>query len=337
MDSVPDSWAQTPWERDDNLAVPMLHKSQVPYLPLPNKLQHLDVWIPAQFAPQHGQHLPPSSWLPEPGSNTLWVIFIHGGAWRDPFITSEWFILPTLKALPTAVFNSRQAPIAFVSISYTLSPYPLHQTHPTGPPATDYSRSAQHPQHILDVLSAISYLQQRAGFGSDYLTVGHSCGATLAFQAAMSPARWGVVNTAKAALVKPPAMILGLHGLYAMPELVANPGGKHDAYKHIYEAMVRNAFGDDCGRLWESISPASIENWADEWPAGSRVRLVQSRNDSMVPFAQAERMRDGLARSKSDRLAVDLVEGSEDHDEIWQNGAPLADLLVKTIADFTGA
>ncbi|KAG5977998.1 hypothetical protein E4U55_006437 [Claviceps digitariae] len=320
MGSISDGWSEKPWALRNDFGVPMWQKSQVDYVSLPNQLQHVDVWVPAKYTPCP-KTLPPS-WLPDP--DTLWVIYIHGGAWRDPLITSASFI-PTLKNLSSAWLQSRKTPVAFASISYSLSPYPDHPTHPSG--RCDYSRNASHPKHILDVLEAISFLQSRANFGNNYILAGHSCGATLAFQAAMNPVRWGAGMPKN--FIKAPLMVLGVNGLYDMAQLTENPGGQYNKYRQIYADFTRNAFGDDVD-LWRAISPAFVENWATEWPDGRHVMIVQGKKDNLVPYRQGERMMDSLLGSKADRLVVELADGDGEHDEIWQKGT-LAKFLMRAI------
>ncbi|GAO14598.1 uncharacterized protein UV8b_05337 [Ustilaginoidea virens] len=323
-DSVPDRWSETPWQQQgQDFPVPMWHKPQVPYSSLPGRLQHVDVWVPATSTSQ--SDTPSPSWLPP--SSSLWVIYVHGGAWRDPLITSD-SLVPALKRLPRELFESAgpKAPTAFASVSYSLSPYPEHPTLPSKP--SDYSRNATHPGHILDVMAAISFLQQTAGFGSNYILAGHSCGATLAFQVAMNTARWGV-GPAKA-YIRPPASILGLNGIYDLPGLVDGPGEKHEHLRPIYEQFTRNAFGKDRG-LWAFISPALVQDWAAEWPGGRHAILVQTREDSLIPFSQGEQLRDSLVRSGTGKLRVELLEGYGDHDETWENGTLLASMISRAI------
>ncbi|GAB0135777.1 hypothetical protein EsDP_00004102 [Epichloe bromicola] len=309
----------------------MWQKSRVPYVSHPNKLQHVDVWVPAKYAPHPDR--PPASWLPD-APHTLWVVYIHGGAWRDPLITSE-SLAPTLKSLPPAWLASMKTPVAFASVGYTLSPYPDHPSQPSVP--SDRSRNAAHPAHILDVLEAISFLQRRAGFGDNYILAGHSCGATLAFQAAMDPARWAVDGAGgDDVVVKAPSMVLGLNGLYDLPGLTEDPGGGHERHRRVYAGLTSNAFGHD-KNLWRAVSPALVvESWATEWPGGRHVMLVQSPGDALVPYRQGERMRDGLVASKTDKLAVELIEGDGDHDEIWEQGTLMAEVLVRAIRKASG-
>lgn len=132
------------------------------------------------------------------------------------------------------------------------------------------------------------------------------------------------------AYIKAPLMVLGLNGLYDMPRVVRDPGDKHSQYCHIYEQFTRSAFGDD-EEVWKAISPAFVEDWAREWPTGRHVMLVQSREDSLVPFSQAEGMMAGLVKSKSAELDVVLVEGHGDHDDVWRKGELFAEVLSRAI------
>ncbi|KZZ97495.1 hypothetical protein AAL_03459 [Moelleriella libera RCEF 2490] len=344
--SSANGWSSIAWEESRELAVPMWHKTRVPYLPSPNSLQHVDVWIPTAsscLASSSPRHQLPASWIPPP--NALWIIYVHGGAWRDPLITSAT-LTPALKQLPLT------DDVVLASVSYSLSRYTQHATQPSSP--ADCSRNAMHPRHILDVLAAIGFLQETAGFGSNYILAGHSCGATLAFQAAMDPARWrgGETESASIAtrindsdsnsnsnmsssphyLVQRPAMILGLNGLYDMPQLCHNPGGVYNDYRDSYEEITRGAFGDD-ERAWAAVSPALVEDWAAEWPEGKCVLLMQSPQDSLVPFAQAEGMRDSLRKTMGPGLRVELVDGYGDHDDTWEKGTLLAEGISRAIKE----
>ena len=92
----------------------------------------------------------------------FWVVYLHGGAWRDPKQKSdEGHCL--LRALPAKVGDSW---IAGASINYRLS--------------TD-DTSVRHPDHLNDVTSAIQFLAANYSLERMVL-VGHSCGATLAIQ-----------------------------------------------------------------------------------------------------------------------------------------------------------
>ena len=59
---------------------------------------------------------------------------------------------------------------------------------PSSNQVADPARSSVHPDHIHDVQAAVRYLQQKYEIGRNYVLVGHSCGATLAWQVFAS--RW---------------------------------------------------------------------------------------------------------------------------------------------------
>ncbi|KAH8651255.1 hypothetical protein BX600DRAFT_441690 [Xylariales sp. PMI_506] len=115
----------------------------------------------------------------------------------------------------------------------------------------------------------------------------------------MNHAKWS--PEAAALTVEKPRVIVGLNGLYDMPSLIKHPGLDHQRLTSLYESFTRMAFGDD-ERLWEIISPVSVQNWASEWPEGKRVVLTQSKEGSLVPYNQPERMMARLNESKADSL-----------------------------------
>ncbi|KAG4301821.1 hypothetical protein PCANB_002072 [Pneumocystis canis] len=90
----------------------------------------------------------------------LWVIYIHGGAWRDPEHDSK-----DGHALIHFLCNQSyiQNKIAYASVNYRLSP------------------DVMHPEHLKDVESAIMFLKKTYKLKRCIL-VGHSAGATLAIQ-----------------------------------------------------------------------------------------------------------------------------------------------------------
>ena len=122
----------------------------------------------------------------------------------------------------------------FASINYRLSPYPSHPSDPSSP--SDPSRNAKHPNHIHDVLNAIRLLQKEYGFGERYLLVGHSCGATLAFQVAMIRRGEGPYKPG----YEKPVGVLGVEGVYDMVALRDNH--KEEA---VYQEIIENVFGTD--------------------------------------------------------------------------------------------
>jgi len=300
------TWASVPW-------TPVLNgrhiigyqKHLVPYLLGGNSLQTLDVWIPLPEAP-------PAAHLPAlPGT---WVVWLHGGAWRDPNISASAFE-PAARHL----LERKASHIAgLASFNYRLSPYP-------GTPSDDAAHSARHPDHVADVLSGLAYLQ---GLGADkYILAGHSCGATLAFQAAMGPERWGLGGPKIIA----PVAVAGFNGLYDLEGFITTPDAGFENLRDVYEEFTRGAFGDDA-EAWKSVSPATANpSWVTEWTAngGKTVTLVQSGEDTLVPRTQLEAM----WRCLQGRVELNEKEANGGHDEMWVDGRRMAGILAEMAAE----
>lgn len=218
------------------------------------------------------------------------------------------------------------------SVNYSLSPYPTHPKNPSPPSdpnqPPDPSRMARHPDHIFDVLAAISYLQHKAGFGSNCMLIGHSCGATLALQACMDAARW--TGTSAVPRITKPRLVLGLNGLYNLPKLIQDPGEKHKQLVPIYESFMKLAFGDS-HHAWHSVSPCSVQDWIKPWGSGNKVILAQSKEDTLVPYAQTQEMLDVFQPNVRNGLLVEEKTIDGDHNDIWVNGDQLAALIGKVV------
>lgn len=213
----------------------------------------------------------------------------------------------------------------FASLNYRLSPYPSHTSMPSNP--DDRSRNARHPDHIDDVLKALDYLQAEYGFGQRYVLVGHSCGATLAFQVAMS------LNGSLSAVAIQPMGIIGVCGIYDMPLLVRN----HE-HEHVYETFTVSAFGED-ETTWSEASPVN-GNYARTWKNGKFSMIAHSRDDELVEWAQCDAMKDALAKHRSDdrrQQRVDaVVELSGSHNEVWQDGKQIAECIETMLQELLG-
>ncbi|KAJ5086446.1 hypothetical protein NUU61_007753 [Penicillium alfredii] len=277
--------------------------------------------------------------------------YIHGGAWRDPTITATSF--DTTESILRA---SPKTPISGVaSISYRLSAHPNHPQDPTST-APDEFRAAKHPDHIRDVEAALAFLQNTFGFGSRYILVGHSCGATLAFQAVMgaivghrenaftdhgNAARPSFtiepVSTSPAPLpprlTAHPTAIVGVAGIYDLRRL-------RDAHPDIdaYREFIDGAFGAD-ELLWDAVSPAQMvgsRGVEGGWKTGRLVVLAHSKDDELVDEGQLGSMREALRgweaaeaqvpvqelTRRDRRVSVLPISGA--HDESWLSGEELA-------------
>ena len=297
-------------------------------------------------------------------SAKYWVIFIHGGYYRDPKVQAGSFH----RALASLVSNPlylhlRGSITGYASINYRLS---AHSDHPQDPEKTpDYEmHNAKHPDHIDDVIAGIAELQRKYGFGSNYLVAGHSVGATLAFQLALCQQKsWqppsNSSNTSTENAIDPPSAILGLNGIYSFPAL-------HESFPS-YVGMTSGALGSD-PKIHAAVSPAAYpgSTYASTWtPKHGRRRIVilaSSPQDALVDHKQVEVMLEALngasssseyspdARSMSNATAfsdattinpatasntlhrvasdvgfeVQTLQLKGDHDHVWQTGEGLA-------------
>ncbi|CAL5870882.1 uncharacterized protein PFLUO_LOCUS5123 [Penicillium psychrofluorescens] len=304
----------------------------------------------------YGQHnvLQTISVTPLARQDGYWVIYIHGGAWRDPTVTSASF-----DATESILRKSSDLPIAgYASISYRLSAHPNHPQDPKSTPSDEF-RDAKHPDHIRDVEAALTLLQNTYGFGSRYILVGHSCGATLAFQTVMGAVAGhreqsftGDANEPGAGaetvfsspgslpprLTTHPTAIVGVAGIYDMRKL-------RDTHREIsaYREFIEGAFGTD-EKLWDAVSPAQVvgsRGVEGGWKVGRLAVLAHSRDDELVDEAQLDSMRESL-RGWEETEAQVLVDDelaskhrrvcglplSGAHDEIWSNGKELARAII---------
>ncbi|KAL5341800.1 Alpha/Beta hydrolase protein [Aspergillus crustosus] len=260
-----------------------------------------------------------------------WVILIHGGAWRDPTQTATTYITPALSILispstKTSASPANPKPITgLASISYRLSPHPSHpqSSNDTETPPVAL-RDAKHPDHFDDVQTALRFLQERFGFGGRYVLVGHSCGATLAFQSVI-PAL--VAQGGKDQGYATPIAVLGMAGIYNLRLL-------RDKHKSVsaYQEFIEGAFGGD-EKVWNSVSPGVVG--VDGWESGRVVVLAQSKGDTLIDGAQSEGMKKALESwenygSKGERK-VHALEIEGEHDEAWEKGSELARAILFTI------
>lgn len=233
----------------------------------------------------------------------------------------------------------------FASMNYRLSPYPDHPTkptHPTGsahdgiPPASrnDESRDAIHPDHLHDVLAALNYLQRRFGFEERYILVGHSCGATLA---------WQVVLAAAQEMTLPrPLGVVAFAGVHSLPVLLANHPPSHTP---VYEQIIVNAFGPEWLANCALTSPVEMltdmhkrgQRLRDRWPEGRLAMMVQSKDDELVDGDQVLMMGEALRMDAERerelpkrRDEVVWVEGWT-HDEIWEKGDAVAETVMRAL------
>ncbi|KAI0977316.1 alpha/beta-hydrolase [Xylaria arbuscula] len=271
-------------------------------------------------------------WEVDPANKgKYWVVYIHGGAWRDPRVTHEDFA-PSIDWILKTAADDGIAIAGFASIDYRLSPHPEFPQDPATTPAAQF-RGAQHPDHIDDVRAALVFLQQTYGFGADYLLLGHSAGGALAFQLlATSP------FPSSGAPIAPqvehpvlPVAIVGFEGLYDFT-------GVDQRYGGAYAPFFRGAFGEDPAS-WDAAAPIKFGgNYAEKWPGGKIVLLGWSPDDTLVDEPEADnlarRLKDvdgfveegGQGRAEEKRVLL-LKDLRGDHDDIWRSGEHVARLV----------
>lgn len=122
-------------------------------------------------------------------SNSRTVVFIHGGAWRDPGNTFNDFELFALHLDATS-----RGQLNLFGLNYRLSP------------------AVKHPCHLEDVVAGLNYLCSKFGITHVHL-VGHSVGATLILQ---------LLQTARVKLAAPIRVdnCYLIDGIYDIPELL---------------------------------------------------------------------------------------------------------------------
>lgn len=310
-----------------------------------------------------------------PQSAKYWVIFIHGGYYRDPDVQAASFQRALASLLSNPLYlHLRNSIAGYASINYRLS---AHPNHPQNPNTPEYEmHNAKHPDHINDVIAGLGELQRKYGFGSHYLLAGHSVGATLAFQVALcQQSSWQPPPASSNSTVsnsnEPPSGILGLNGIYSFPAL-------HESFPS-YIGMTSGALGSD-PKVYSAVSPASYpaSTYASTWntPHGRQriMILAASPQDTMVDAKQVEVMLesfgDGVAPEEaavgrrmsaatafSDATTINPATASNtlhrmtssagfdvqtlqlkgDHDHVWQSGEGLARAIALAVGQMRRA
>ncbi|WYZ38987.1 hypothetical protein EsH8_III_000901 [Colletotrichum jinshuiense] len=268
-----------------------------------NKLQKLGVWE-----------------FPSNADNAAgyWVIYIHGGAWRDPRKTLVDFgasIQEIIKANDIPKSEVR----GFISIDYRLSPHP---DFPQDPAVTAPSelRCAQHPDHLRDVWSALAFLQREYDIRDRYVLIGHSAGATLALQLPMGSAALGAAPPPE---VQMPKAFIGVSGIYELCDL-------NDRHNKTYTGFLAAAFGEDQGS-WNKVVPATFSgSFKDVLPKQRIILLAWSPEDTLVDEPEIDGMVSKLGKDGVECTVVKTL--THDHDFVWEDGKQIARLLAEALS-----
>lgn len=160
----------------------------------------------------------------------------------------------------------------------------------------------------------------------NYVLVGHSCGATLAFQT-IADLEWpsshpsGPIETQ----LTPggPAAIVGIAGIYDLRLIRDNHADP------TYQDFIQGAFGDD-ESVWDHVSPAKFTRFGKDWSGGDAkvVVLAHSRDDELVEEQQIETMARRLGQEDFSKLTAVFLNGekalSGTHDALWEDGRETA-------------
>ncbi|KAI1464494.1 alpha/beta-hydrolase [Daldinia caldariorum] len=267
-----------------------------------------------------------------------WIIYIHGGAWRDPRIAHETFAPVITRFLEG---NSDESPrsgsgrgsnlpvAAFASLDYRLSPHPEFPQDPATTPPERF-RGARHPEHLADVRAALAFLQRRYAFGRRYVLVGHSAGACLAYQlvAGMSSSTTTITTSTSTTGVKEddlvavelPAAVFGVEGIYDMQGLDARFGGG-------YAGFLEGAFGPR--GAWDGAAPMRYAGSYKERFAGGLAVLGHSVDDELVDMPETVGMAERLEKDGVEVLLVKDLRGL--HDDAWRDGRGVARTVLRTL------
>jgi kynurenine formamidase len=315
--------------------VSVVAAKDIPYLPNANRLQNVSIYLPQTSETSHLIGTAARS-LPSPGSQSdlpRYHVHIHGGAWRDPQLTSTSIEPAVAHAFST--IDGSATIVAVASINYTVSPFPTHPSLPYDAIKDNHSdpaREATHPQHVSDILHGLALLRSFGLTDESYILSGHSAGATLAFQSTLQPPRhYGLANIPDAPC---PAALLGLNGLYDLPALVNGLGTSHEQLREEYEMLLSNAFGGDQSK-WPAASPARfdparIAELIQEGKAPRLVVLDQSTQDQLVPMNQREWLETNLSKVSGLR-SVQGHRCTGKHAAPWEQGIMIWESLRDTL------
>jgi kynurenine formamidase len=222
----------------------------------------------------------------KPGPN--WVVFIHGGAWRDKrnsMSDADGFITRFLSQALTSQFSG-------ASIDYRLSP------------------EVHHPDHLYDVIEGLRFLTLLYEV-EQIVLVGHSAGAFISLQAVTKNS----LTESDSSILSRIKTVVCSEGIYDLPSLV-------EEYPS-YRDFVENAFGPN-EDAWKRASPFRNGIMAGFEPSLSVV-FVQSSEDELLSFRQsafATQRWEKLIKNK-DKLKHDTyfytVTGK--HDDVFKSDA----------------
>lgn len=148
--------------------------------------------------------------------------------------------------------------------------------------------------------------------GGRYVLVGHSCGATLAFQVPEVDGRGGDVPK--------PCCVVGSEGIYDLPSLVER--NQHPFYRE----FVVSTFGDD-ETTWTAASPCRAGPSSKLWGKTGVLLISHSDEDEYVEKAQSLDMLDHIKATKTAEQEAVYVPAEGKHDEVHEKGGEMARII----------
>lgn len=123
-----------------------------------------------------------------------------------------------------------------------------------------------------------------------------------------------------------PLCVLGISGIYHFEAFVEN-------HKDIpaYQQLMDNAFPDKS--LWERASPyASRLPGLANWEHAETIVIAHSSEDELVELSQSKiNMMERARMTENGKEKVHYQEITGSHDEVWESGHRLADLISKSL------
>lgn len=238
--------------------------------------------------------------------NSHTIVFIHGGAWRDP--NNTFLDFNELVGYLLEKYN-------LIGVNYRLSP--------------EY----KHPYHLVDVARAIAKIQTIVGSDSDYSFVGHSVGATLLlqllnYQDIITLGGAGHDESDGNLIERLPKLLLNIHsiffvdGIYDIGDLIAEYGAP-------YKAFVDSAFQDEKHYMEASQMTWSISKMFDY---AVQPVVIQSTQDELLSTRQSEAFLEFL---KKREISAEYLFGDwGKHEEIYRR-RELAEIIEKRLENAT--
>lgn len=203
-----------------------------------------------------------------------WIVYIHGGAWRDPTNThhdGDYII--------SSILNARPEEFSGASMDYPLS------------------SSVQHPGFVDNTLKALALLNERYQV-DEYIIVGHSAGAHIGLQTFI----FGRHQPDTLVLTQKCHKLFGIEGIYILDLLTVENEG--------YRGFTEEAFGENKDGAWDAASPfsLSLDQQRYQWTTS----LDKFKADStLVPFSNGTLY---ICHSPDDELLLEKHQPQVVHD-----------------------